>query len=143
MTVPSANNPFADPATGNIFVTPGDHIPNVPQHRFKAGIEYAVTDAWKVGIDVNAVGSQFATGDQANQNPKVPPYVVVNLHGSYQVTKNVELFALVQNLFNQHYYTTGTFFSPGSVPPSLNLTDPRMFVPGMPLAAYAGLRARF
>src|SRR5262249_12999891 len=28
MTLPSANNPFADP-NGNIFVTPGDHIPNV------------------------------------------------------------------------------------------------------------------
>jgi iron complex outermembrane recepter protein len=142
MTIPSANNPFAD-SNGNIFVTPGDHIPNVPAHRFKAGIEYVITDAWKVGIDVNAVGSQFATGDQANQNPKVPPYAVVNLHGSYQVTKNVEIFALVQNLFNQHYYTTGTFFDPKSVPSSLGLTDPRMFVPGMPLAAYAGLRARF
>ena len=81
-------------------------------------------------------------GDQANQNPKVPPYAVVNLHGSYQVTKNWEAFGLVQNLFNQHYYTTGTFFSTGSIP-FLGLTDPRMFVPGMPLAAYAGLRARW
>jgi iron complex outermembrane receptor protein len=142
MTMPSANNPFAD-ASGNIFVTPGDHLPNVPQHRFKAGIEYAVTDAWKIGVDINAVGSQFATGDQANQNPKVPPYAVVNLHGSYQVNRNVEIFALVQNLFNQHYYTTGTFFDSTSVPASLGLTDHRMFVPGMPLAAYAGLRARF
>jgi len=142
MTIPSANNPVAD-SNGNIFVTPGDRIPNVPQHRFKAGIEYAVTDAWKVGIDINAVGSQFVTGDEANRNPKVPPYAVVNLHGSYQVTKNVELFGVVQNLFNQHYYTTGTFFDPTSVPASLALTDHRMFVPGMPLAAYAGLRATF
>ena len=141
MTLPSPNNPASQ---GNpIFVTPGDHIPSIPQHRFKAGIEYAVTDAWKIGIDVNAVGSQFVVGDQANQNPKVPPYAVVNLHGSYQVTKNVEIFAMVQNLFNQHYYTTGTFFDPKSVPLSLGLTDPRMFVPGMPFAAYAGVRATF
>jgi iron complex outermembrane receptor protein len=145
-TLPAPNNPAASfDNQGNPFivVTPGDHLPNVPQHRFKAGIEYAATDAWKLGIDVNAVGSQFATGDQSNQNPKVPPYAVVNLHGSYQVTKNVELFALVQNLFNQHYYTTGTFFDPKSVPLSLGLSDPRMFVPGTPLAAYAGLRAKF
>jgi iron complex outermembrane recepter protein len=141
LTLPSPNSPAADD-NGNIFVVPGDHIPASPQHRFKAGVEYAVTDAWKVGIDVNAVGSQYLIGDQSNQNPKVPPYAVVNLHGSYQVTKNVEVFALVQNLFNQHYYTTGTFFSTGSIP-FLNLTDPRMFVPGMPLAAYAGVRARF
>jgi iron complex outermembrane receptor protein len=141
MTLPSPSNPAAP--DGEIFVMPGNHIPSVPQHRFKAGIEYAVTDAWKLGIDVNVVGSQFVVGDQANQNPKVPPYAVVNLHGSYQVTKNIEIFGLVQNLFNQHYYTTGTFFDPGSVPASLGLTDQRMFVPGMPLAAYAGLRARF
>jgi iron complex outermembrane receptor protein len=147
MNLPVGSNPVPNgvDSQGNplIVVTPGDHIPNVPQHRFKAGIEYAVTDAWKIGIDVNAVGSQFVVGDQANRNPKVPPYAVVNLHGSYQVNKNVEVFALVQNLFNQHYYTTGTFFDPKSVPSSLGLTDPRMFVPGMPLAAYAGLRARF
>jgi iron complex outermembrane recepter protein len=141
LTLSSPNNPAADP-NGNIFVTPGDHIPAAPQHRFKAGIEYAVTDAWKIGADLNAVGSQYLIGDQSNQNPKVPPYAVVNLHGSYQVTKNLEAFALVQNLFNQHYYTTGTFFSTASVP-FLGLTDPRMFVPGMPLAAYAGMRARF
>ena len=140
LTLSSPNNPAAD--NGNIFVIPGDHIPAAPQHRFKAGIEYAVTDAWKLGADVNAFGSQYLIGDQANQNPKVPPYAVVNLHGSYQVNKNLEAFAMVQNLFNQHYYTTGTFFSTASIP-FLNLTDPRMFVPGMPLAAYAGMRARF
>jgi iron complex outermembrane receptor protein len=141
MTLQSPNNPASD-AGGNIFVTPGDHIPSTPQHRFKAGVEYTVTDAWKIGFDINAVGSQFLTGDQSNQQPKVPPYAVVNLHGAYQVNKNVELFANVQNLFNQHYYTTGSFFSTGSIP-FLNLTDPRMFVPGMPLAAYAGLRMKF
>ena len=140
LTLPSPNNPAA--VGGNIFVTPGDQIPATPQHRFKAGVEYAVTDAWKLGADVNVVGSQYLIGDQANQNPKVPPYAVVNLHGSYQVNKTFEIFAMVQNLLNQHYYTTGTFFSTGSVP-FLNLTDPRMFVPGMPLAAYAGVRARF
>ena len=145
LTLPSPNNPAASlDAEGNrfIFVTSGDHIPAAPQHRFKAGIEYAVADSWKFGVDLNAVGSQFLIGDQSNQNPKVPPYAVVNLHGSYQVNKNVEVFAMVQNLLNQHYYTTGTFFSTGSVP-FLNLTDPRMFVPGMPLAAYAGVRAKF
>jgi hypothetical protein len=48
----------------------------------------------------------------------------------------------VRNLFNQHYYTFGTFFQTDSFP-YLNLTDPRTFVPGAPLTAYAGLRARW
>jgi iron complex outermembrane receptor protein len=52
------------------------------------------------------------------------------------------VFALVKNLFNQHYYAYGTFFDVTSFP-YLNLTDPRTFVPGMPFAAYAGARATF
>jgi iron complex outermembrane receptor protein len=141
LTLSSPNNPFAD-ANGNIFVVPGDHIPAVPNYRFKAGAEHKITAAWTLGADINAIGSQYLVGDQSNQNPKVPAYWVVNLHSSYQVRKNVEVFGLVRNLFNRHYYAFGTFFHTDSFP-YLNLTDPRTFVPGMPLAAYAGVRARF
>ncbi|HEY7242417.1 MAG TPA: TonB-dependent receptor [Xanthobacteraceae bacterium] len=137
----SPNNPFAD-ANGNIFVVPGDRIPAVPNYRFKTGAEAKVTDQWTVGADINAIGSQYLVGDQSNQNPQVPAYCFVNLHSTYQITKNVEVFGLVRNLFNQRYYTFGTFFQTDSFS-YLNLTDPRTFVPGAPLAAYAGLRARW
>ena len=141
LTLSSPNNPFTN-EDGNIFVVPGDHIPAVPNFRFKAGAEYKVTDAWTLGFDLNAIGSQYLVGDQSNQNPKVPAYWVVNMHTSYQVTKNVEIFGLVQNLFNQRYYTYGTFFETDSFQ-YLNLSDPRTFLPGMPLAAYAGIRGKF
>ena len=74
--------------------------------------------------------------------PKVPAYWVVNLHSSYQVTKNIEVFGLVRNLFNRRYYTFGSFFQTDLFP-YLGLTDPRTFVPGAPLAVYAGLRAKW
>jgi iron complex outermembrane receptor protein len=141
LTLSSPNNPFAD-ANGNIFVNPGDHLTGIPDFRFKAGADYRVTDPWKVGADLNVIGSQWLVGDEANQNPKVPAYWTVNLHSSYQLTKNVELFGLVRNLFDQHYYVYGTFFETDSFP-YLNLTDPRTFVPGMPLAAYGGVRGTF
>ena len=137
----SPNNPYAD-ANGRIFVAPRDRIPAVPDYRAKAGVDYKITNAWKLGADINMIGSQYLVGDQANQNPKVPAYWVVNLHSSYQVTKHVEAFGLVRNLFDRHYLTYGTFFQTDSFP-YLNLTDPRTFLPGMPLAAYAGIRARF
>ena len=140
LTLSSPNNPFAD-ANGNIFVVPGDHLTGVPDYRFKLGAEYQVTDPWKVGADLNIIGSQYLIGDESNQNPKVPAYWTVNLHSSYQVTKNVEVYGLVKNLFDRHYYVYGTFFETDSFP-YLNLTDPRTFVPGMPFAAYAGLRAK-
>jgi outer membrane immunogenic protein len=46
---------------------------------------------------------------------------------------------LVRNLFDKHYYVSGTFFDITSFP-YLSLTDPRTFVPGMPFAAYVGVR---
>ena len=147
--ISSPNDPFAN-AAGNIFVAPGDHIPGIPAQRFKAGLEYAVTDAWKFGADVNVTGSQWLIHDDNNLNPKVPAYAVVNLHGSYQVTKYVELFGLVNNLFNNRYYAAGTFFQNSGfnsntfgAPNFFVLNDPRTMVPGIPLAAYAGLRAKF
>ncbi len=138
LTLSSPFNPFAN-ANGLIFVVPGDHIPGIPDFRFKAGAEYQVTDPWKIGADLSVFGSQYLVGDASNQNPKIPAYWVVNLHSSYQITKNIEVFGLVKNLFNQHYYVYGTFFDTAEVP-YLNLTDPRTFVPGMPFAAYVGLR---
>jgi iron complex outermembrane recepter protein len=138
LTLASPNNPFA--VNGNIFVTPGDHLPATPDHRFKAGAEYRITERWKVGADLNVVGSQYLVGDEANQLPKLPAYFVVNVSSSYQVAEKVELFAQVRNLFDQHFFTYGTLTDPGAIP-YLNLTDPRTFIPGMPFAAYVGMRA--
>jgi iron complex outermembrane receptor protein len=140
LTMASPFNPAA--ANGNISVVPGNHIPAVPAHRFKAGVDYAFSDAWTLGADLNVTGRQYLLGDASNQNPQVPAYWVVNLHSSYKVTKTIELFGLVQNLFNQHYYAAGAFFDRGAIP-FLAFSDPRTFVPGMPLAAYGGLRATF
>jgi iron complex outermembrane recepter protein len=138
LTLQSPFNPFAD-ANGNIFVVPGDHLTGIPNFRFKLGAEYQVTQPWKIGADLNVVGSQWLVGDESNQNSKMAPYWTVNLHSSYKVTDNVEVFGLVRNLFDQHYYVYGTFFDVTSFP-YLNLTDPRTFVPGIPFAAYMGVR---
>jgi iron complex outermembrane receptor protein len=149
LIISSPNDPFAD-ANGNIFVAPGDHMPGIPAQRFKAGVEYAVTDAWKFGADVSYTGTQWLIHDDNNLNPKVPAYAVVNLHGSYQVAKNIELFGLVNNLFNNHYYAAGTFFQTDGfnsnkfgAPNFFVQNDPRTFLAAMPLAGYAGIRATF
>ncbi len=139
LALSSPYNPYAD-ANGNIAVAPGDHLSGIPDYRFKAGAEYQITDPWKLGGDLNVIGSQYLVGDESNQNPKAPAYWVVNLHSSYKVSEHVELFGLVKNLFDRHYYVYGTFFDVTSFP-YLNLTDPRTFLPGMPFAVYAGVRA--
>jgi iron complex outermembrane recepter protein len=138
LTLQSPFNPSAD-ANGNIFVVPGDHLTGIPDFRFKLGGEYQITNPWKFGADLNVIGSQWLVGDESNQNPKLPAYWVVNLHSSYKISENVELFGLVRNLFDQHYSVYGTFFDITSFP-YLPLTDPRTYVPGIPFAAYVGVR---
>jgi iron complex outermembrane receptor protein len=140
-TLDSPGNPFAD-AAGRITVRPGDHLPSVPQHRLKLGADYTVTDAWKVGAGLVVASDQYLRGDEANQNPKIPGYVVVNLRTSYAVNDHVELFGRVNNLFDARYETFGILFDPASTP-SLGLTNPRSLSPGAPLAVFVGARASF
>jgi iron complex outermembrane receptor protein len=142
-TIASPNNPFADP-NGDILVAPGNKIPAIPAHQFKAGGDVAIMPEWKVGADVSVVGSQYFVGDDGNQNPKVPAYRVTNLHGSYQINKEVQVFGLITNLFNQRYYTYGTYFQLDGVAKAVTYTfsDPRTITPAQPLAFYGGLRVK-
>ena len=140
----SPNNPMAD-ANGNVHVTPGDHIPGIPQHQIKVGAEYLVTPQWKIGADVSWVGSQYFVGDDANQNTKLPAYWVANLHSSYDVNKDVTVFLVVNNLFDKKYALFGTYFDPSDVQNvklPIVLTDQRTEVPGQPFVIYGGFKVR-
>jgi iron complex outermembrane recepter protein len=101
-----------------------------------------LTRKWKAGAELVAVGAQYLEGDVSNQNAQIPAYYVVNLHTSYELTRNCDLFGRTQNLFDRRYYTSGTFFDAGSVP-SLRLSDPRTLNPAQPLAVYAGVRIKW
>jgi iron complex outermembrane receptor protein len=139
-TLLSPGNPFA--VDGLINVTPGNVIPSIPAHRVKAGFDYKLFDNWQVGADLIGVSGQYLRGDESNLNPMLPGYWLINLHTTYQISKQVELFGLIQNLTDRRYYTFGTFFETDEVP-FLNLRDPRTLGPGAPRAAYAGLRWKF
>jgi iron complex outermembrane receptor protein len=144
VTLSSPNNPFAD-AAGNIHVKPGDRLPGIPQHRFKLDVDYDITPQWTFGGDLIVAGSQYYFGDAANQNPLLPGYWVVDLHSSYRLTRRVELFALIQNLFDRKYATYGIFGDVTKTPlPGVpNPSDPRFISLAPPLAAFGGIRITF
>jgi iron complex outermembrane receptor protein len=143
-TLSSPNNPFAD-AAGNIQVMPGDQLPGVPQNRLKVNVDYAVTDEWKLGGNLIYTSSQFLFGDASNQNPKLPGYWVAQLHSSYQLTDHVELFAIIQNLFNNNYATFGVFgdVTKTPLPGVANPSDPRFVTIAAPVAVFGGIRVKF
>ena len=146
--------PGTDPADGAlcIQVNPGDRLPGVPRHRFKAGFDYWLTSQWKFGADLIAASDQVFFGDESNQNAPLPGYTTVNLHTSYDVTKNIQIYGLVDNVFDAHYGLFGNFFSLGDAnnaaraDPSTGanfFSDPRTITPAAPVAAYGGIKVKF
>ena len=141
-----SNSPFADD-DGNVQILPGNRIPAIPRNRVKVGIDYSVTDAFKVGGDALFVGSQYFVGDESNQAARLPGYAVFNLHTSYQINKTFQIYARVNNVFDNRYSVYGTFFEMDDIPNFANggapFTDARSVSPARPRAVYAGLRATF
>jgi iron complex outermembrane receptor protein len=137
-----------DPGVTCINVRKGDQLSNVPQHRFKAGFEYMITQKWMFGADLIASGGQYHLGDEINVLPKVGGYTRVDLKSTYQVTDEVQLFGIVNNVFDRRYGLFGTLFEADEAPaeivsPSFSFNNPRSIVPSAPVAAYGGVKVRF
>ncbi len=129
---------------GFVQVEPGDHMPGIPRHSFKAGLRYAVLDAWDVMLETVTASSRVFVGDEGNDQARLAGYGIVNLRSVYRAGEHVEIFGRVDNLFDRRYATFGAlaelevFLS--EVP---NASDPRFVSPGTPRSAFAGLRLRF
>jgi outer membrane receptor protein involved in Fe transport len=141
-----SNSPFAD-ANGNVQILPGNRIPSIPRNRIKAGFDYSITDALKVGGDALFVSDQYFVGDESNQAQRLPSYTVFNAHASYQIDKTFQIYGRVDNIFDNRYATYGTFFDTGAIPNFANggapFADARSLSPARPRAFYAGLKATF
>src|SRR5574337_421314 len=137
---PSPFNPLAD-ANGNIPITNGTPIAGIPKNTLKVGFDYSVTDRWKIGADMVAASGQVAFGNENGAFPQVPGYAVFGVHTSYQIGKQLQVYGLIQNIFDQRFYTAGGLFDTSALPNAAPfLTDPRNFGPGKPFAIYGGLR---
>ena len=147
----SPSNPFQD-ANGNIQVLPGDRLPLIPESRVKLGADYTVLRNWSIGGSLVLATSSFYRGDESNQNPQLPGYHVFSLRTSYRFDKRFEIFANVQNLFDERYSTFGLFGDPTGVgAPGVPAdavsngsgVDNRFQSPGMPRSFYGGVRISF
>jgi|HubBroStandDraft_1064217.scaffolds.fasta_scaffold00038_3 iron complex outermembrane receptor protein len=151
LTLNSPQNPFAD-AAGNIPVKPGDLLPGIPRHRLKLGLDYHIQPEWVVGATLTVVGDEFYRGDESNQLAPLPGYAVTNLHSTYQITPELQLFGLIDNVFNAQYANFGVLGDPTGVGapgiPAGAVTngpgvDNRFQSPAPPLALFGGVRVKF
>jgi len=135
----SSNSPAAD-ANGLIYVHPGDELPLTPHSRLTLGVDYAPSPTWTVGGDLRYQSSQYLAGDQSNQEPQLPGFTTIDLHGAYRLTGNFELFGEIENLLDKRYYTYGTFTELDGLPPNFNLSNPRTYSPSPGREFFGGVR---
>jgi outer membrane receptor protein involved in Fe transport len=161
--VSAESNSTAD-ANGNILVQPGDRIPLIPKHTGRVVVDYAITYQWDVGGNLIATSGSYLHGNENNANQPggtngegayvvgsgwTPGYAVVNLQSTYHVSKRLELFARLGNLFDKRYATAGfltsSSFNPnGSLIANPNdLPNENAVSPGAPRAVWGGVRVRF
>ena len=105
----STGLPLTCPTCSDILVHPGNRIPGIPLHVGKVDLEYAPGPRWSVAMNVIAQSSTFPRGDENNQDVHgpVPGFAIVNLNGQVKLTKRLELFAKVDNLFDRLYSSYG------------------------------------
>ncbi|MEO8071370.1 MAG: TonB-dependent receptor, partial [Acidobacteriota bacterium] len=151
---------------GTIDVEPGNRIPLIPRHMFKAFAEFQVSGKLSFNVDLIGVSSSFARGNENNDHESdgiyylgpgsAGAYGVVNLDARYQLHPKLELLLQVNNLFNHHYATAaqlgqeafdanGTFQARpfpavGGEFPTQHGT---FYAPGAPRQAWAGARVKF
>ncbi|HXK03770.1 MAG TPA: TonB-dependent receptor [Verrucomicrobiae bacterium] len=151
---------------GVIQIQPGDRIPLIPQHMFKAFANVQATKKISAGLDFLAVSSSYARGNENHQQipdgvyylgpGKCPGYGVLNLEARYQVHPHLQIFGQINNVLDHRYYTAaqlgvtgftaqGTFLARPLPPVNGNypLISSAFYAPGAPIGAWGGLRLTF
>jgi outer membrane receptor protein involved in Fe transport len=159
--MPPTNRPT--PST----VKRGDRIPLIPRHLFKAHADYQFSGAFSAGLNMIAVGSSYARGNENNQHApdgtvylgtgRSGGYAVFNFSANYQMDKQLKFFAQVNNVFNRKYSTaaqlgptglsaSGSFVArplPATASGDFPLVQSTFFAPGAPRTAWVGVRYLF
>ena len=141
----SPNHAFAD-SEGEILVQSGDRIPGIPQNQVKLLTNYRVTERFGLGLDVVNNSDQHLRGDESNQLEPVDGYTVVNFRARYQVTDQFQVFAMVNNVFEEEFETFGLLGEEPNeveVPIIEDLTVPLFLGPAPPRAGFLGVRYSF
>ena len=127
-------------------VEPGDEIPGIPQHTLKIGLSLEPKKEWLIGLDMISRSGMYLRGDEGNFLPRTSGHTIFNVQTSYQVTEYVQLYGLIDNIFDTQYETFGQLGETGDEVKIHELPDgvkeARFLSPGQPFGAFIGLRIR-
>jgi len=138
-----------------IEVRPGNHLPGLPQHSVKVGLDLRASASWRVGAQLSAFSSQFARGNENNAHRadggdfngagRIGGYALLNLTTSWQFARGWELFGKVSNVFDRKYASAARLgenaFGPtGALQAPADWRNEQFVGPGAPRAVWLGLR---
>ncbi len=93
---------------------PGSRLIRRPRHTLAAGVIYSA-DRWQVGAEINGAYDRtdrgFAGGPPQQD---LGGYTVARFFGSYEVSENVEIYARLENAFDEQYDYIAGFEAPGA-----------------------------
>ena len=151
---------------GAIEITPGDRMPLVPKHQFKAFADIDVTSRLALDVNLIAMSGAYARGNENNMHQpddeydlgagSTDGYAIVNLGARYQLTRWLQVIGQINNLFDTEYstaaqlgpagFTSSGHFVARPFPPidgEFPVRQTTFLGPGAPFRAWAGARVRF
>jgi iron complex outermembrane receptor protein len=117
----------------------GDKIPGIPEHIFKASVGVELWRRLSLAIDGLYSSDQFFRGDEANLTSQLQGYWLFNARAEYKFNKHFAVFGKLDNIFDNHYNSFGTFGQPDEVLGDA-FNNPRFVSPGAPRAGWVGVR---
>jgi outer membrane receptor protein involved in Fe transport len=164
----SASDAGAPGFGGDIAIVPGNRIPLIPRHLFKAAAGWTPLSWLSLSADMTAVSGVIARGNENNGHEpdgvyylgpgKSDGYAVFNLGGEVRPVKPLALFFELRNLFDKRYATaaqlgqtafgaSGNFVARPFAAPVIDgerpLLSSTFYAPGAPRSLEVGARLRF
>ena len=164
----SASDAPAPGFDGRITIAPGDRIPLIPRHLFKATLGWMPRPWLALDIDMVAASGVYARGNENNRHSpdgayflgpgRTDGYAVFNLGGEVRPRSGFTLFVTLRNLFDRTYATAAQLGATGfdaaghfvAQPFNGPLIDGELphrsstfLAPGAPRSVQAGVRLRF
>ncbi len=88
----------------------GRFLARRPQHSLATTIDWTADAGWSLGATLAHVSASF---DNASNSRRLPGYVTADVRAAIPVTRNLELYARITNLFDEPYETAFQYGQPG------------------------------
>ena len=105
----SANYTYTDTENNST----GEELLRRPRNKYGFDVLYRVTKQTRVGVNVLCVGERKDLDPVTYETIDLDSYTLVNMVASYDVNKNMQVFARLDNLFDEEYEEVKGYGTPG------------------------------